>query len=119
MLGPPHKGARARGTDSATLIILATAIVLGGSVGAFADTVSSSMDTSIYLVNEARACGLLALEEVDDSTTYRSNWELSAARAASVGHELLAAGLDPARLIVSGHADSQPRAGTTPRPIAR
>jgi chemotaxis protein MotB len=43
---------------------------------------------------------------------YRSNWELSAARAASVGHELLAAGLDPARLMVSGHADTQPRAAT-------
>ena len=41
---------------------------------------------------------------------YRSNWELSAARAASVGHELLDAGLDPARLMVSGHADTQPRA---------
>ena len=41
---------------------------------------------------------------------YRSNWELSAARAASVGHELLAAGLDPKRLMVSGHADTQPRA---------
>ena len=42
--------------------------------------------------------------------TYRSNWDLSAARAASVGHELLAAGLDPARLMVTGHADTQPRA---------
>lgn len=41
---------------------------------------------------------------------YRSNWELSAGRAASVGHELLATGLDPARLMVSGHADTQPRA---------
>ncbi len=41
---------------------------------------------------------------------YRSNWDLSAARAASVGHELLAAGLDPARLTVTGHADTQPRA---------
>jgi chemotaxis protein MotB len=41
---------------------------------------------------------------------YRSNWELSAARAASVGHQLLAAGLDPTRLMVSGHADTQPRA---------
>ena len=27
-----------------------------------------------------------------------------------MGHELLAAGLDPARLLVSGHADTQPRA---------
>jgi chemotaxis protein MotB len=42
--------------------------------------------------------------------TYRSNWDLSAARAASVAHELLAAGVDPRRLAVSGHADTQPRA---------
>ena len=42
--------------------------------------------------------------------SYRSNWDLSAARAASVAHELLAAGVDPARLMVSGHADTQPRA---------
>lgn len=41
--------------------------------------------------------------------TYRSNWDLSAARASSVAHELLAAGLDPTRLMVSGHADTQPR----------
>jgi chemotaxis protein MotB len=41
--------------------------------------------------------------------TYRSNWDLSAARAASVAHQLLAAGVDPARLMVSGHADTQPR----------
>jgi chemotaxis protein MotB len=27
-----------------------------------------------------------------------------------VGHELLAAGLDPTRLMVTGHADTQPRA---------
>lgn len=40
---------------------------------------------------------------------YRSNWELSTARAASVAHELLAAGLAPERLMVSGHADTQPR----------
>ncbi|MGD8340922.1 MAG: MotB family protein [Gammaproteobacteria bacterium] len=41
---------------------------------------------------------------------YRSNWDLSAARAATVAHELLEAGLDPARLMISGHADTQPRA---------
>jgi chemotaxis protein MotB len=39
---------------------------------------------------------------------YRSNWDLSAARAASVAHELLAAGVAPDRLMVSGHADTQP-----------
>lgn len=43
-------------------------------------------------------------------STYRSNWDLSAARAASVATELLAAGLAPTRLMVSGHADTQPRA---------
>jgi chemotaxis protein MotB len=42
--------------------------------------------------------------------SYRSNWDLSAARAASVAHQLLEAGTDPARLMVSGHADTQPRA---------
>jgi len=47
---------------------------------------------------------------VRNGGSYRSNWELSAARAASVAHELLAAGLDPTRLMVSGHADTQPRA---------
>jgi chemotaxis protein MotB len=40
---------------------------------------------------------------------YRSNWDLSAARAASVAHELLEAGVQPSRLMVSGHADTQPR----------
>jgi chemotaxis protein MotB len=46
---------------------------------------------------------------IRSGSQYRSNWDLSAARAASVGHQLLAAGLDPARLMVSGHADTQPR----------
>ncbi|HLF09705.1 MAG TPA: MotB family protein [Gammaproteobacteria bacterium] len=44
------------------------------------------------------------------NSTYRSNWDLSAARAASVAHQLLDTGIDPARLMVSGHADTQPRA---------
>jgi chemotaxis protein MotB len=47
--------------------------------------------------------------------TYRSNWDLSAARAVSVAHELLAAGVTPERVMVSGHADTQPRvANDTP-----
>jgi chemotaxis protein MotB len=46
---------------------------------------------------------------------YRSNWDLSAARAASVAHELLEADVAPDRLMVSGHADTQPRvANDTP-----
>jgi chemotaxis protein MotB len=47
---------------------------------------------------------------IRSGATYRSNWDLSAARAASVAHELLAAGVEPRRLAVSGHADTQPRA---------
>jgi chemotaxis protein MotB len=42
--------------------------------------------------------------------SYRSNWDLSSARAASVVHEILKTGIEPARLMVSGHADTQPRA---------
>ena len=41
---------------------------------------------------------------------FRSNWDLSAARASTVAHELLQAGVDSSRLLVSGHADTQPRA---------
>jgi len=42
---------------------------------------------------------------------FRSNWELSASRAVSVAHELLATSpLDPSRFVVTGHADTQPRA---------
>jgi len=39
---------------------------------------------------------------------FRSNWDLSAARAVSVAHYLLADELDPKRVIVQGAAESQP-----------
>ncbi len=39
---------------------------------------------------------------------YRSNWELSAARAVTMAHELLKGGVDPKRMIVSGYADTEP-----------
>jgi len=42
---------------------------------------------------------------------FRSNWELSTSRAVSVAHQLLQkADIDPDRFIVSGHADTRPRA---------
>jgi len=44
------------------------------------------------------------------TSQYRSNWDLSAARAATVAHEILSTGVDPARILISGHADTQPRA---------
>ncbi|MCH9695702.1 MAG: OmpA family protein [Gammaproteobacteria bacterium] len=42
---------------------------------------------------------------------FRSNWDLSTSRAVSVAHELLqAADLDPGNVMVTGHADTRPRA---------
>lgn len=42
---------------------------------------------------------------------FRSNWELSTSRAVSVAHQLLKrAEIDPNRFVVSGHADTRPRA---------
>jgi len=42
---------------------------------------------------------------------FRSNWELSTSRAVSVTHELLKrAEIDADRIIVTGHADTRPRA---------
>ena len=42
---------------------------------------------------------------------FRSNWELSTSRAVSVTHEILKrADIDPERVMVTGHADTQPRA---------
>lgn len=42
------------------------------------------------------------------TATFRSNWELSAARAASVLHELMGAGIAPARLSMVGFGEFQP-----------
>lgn len=43
------------------------------------------------------------------NSRFRSNWELSAARAVSVTHELLNDGyLDPYRFVVIGHAETRP-----------
>jgi chemotaxis protein MotB len=44
------------------------------------------------------------------TSQFRSNWDLSAMRATTVAHQLLDAGLDPGRVMISGHADTQPRA---------
>jgi chemotaxis protein MotB len=45
------------------------------------------------------------------NSRFRSNWELSTSRAVSVTHELLkTAQIDSERVIVTGHADTRPRA---------
>jgi chemotaxis protein MotB len=43
------------------------------------------------------------------TASFRSNWELSAARAASVVHEFTAAGIDPLRLEIVGFGEFHPR----------
>ncbi len=52
---------------------------------------------------------------------FRSNWELSTSRAVSVAHALLAQSeIDPPRVQVTGHADTQPRASNdTPEDRAK
>ncbi len=45
---------------------------------------------------------------------FPSNWELSAARAASVTRELINNGVDPARLTVVGYGEFRPREGGKP-----
>jgi len=44
---------------------------------------------------------------------FRSNWELSAARASSVLHALVAKGLDPYRFTISGYGEYRPRASNS------
>lgn len=49
-------------------------------------------------------------DDVPISTSmFRSNWDLSAMRATTVAHQLLGSGIEPARMMISGHADTQPR----------
>lgn len=43
------------------------------------------------------------------TSAFRSNWDLSAMRATTVAHQLLDSGIDPIRMMISGHADTQPR----------
>jgi chemotaxis protein MotB len=51
-------------------------------------------------------------DDVPISTSrFRSNWELSSARAVTVVHSLLGnPSVDATRVVVEGHADSQPLA---------
>ncbi|MGH8148566.1 MAG: flagellar motor protein MotD [Steroidobacteraceae bacterium] len=48
-----------------------------------------------------------------DTVAFPSNWELSAARAASVVRRFIHAGVDPTRLSVIGHAQYEPAAPNT------
>lgn len=45
------------------------------------------------------------------NTRFRSNWDLSTSRAVSVAHEMLKNdAIEPGRFVVTGHADTRPRA---------
>lgn len=48
-------------------------------------------------------------EPVDEGSAYKSNWELSAARAVNVLHYLVGFGADERRFQVSGFSDTVPR----------
>ena len=56
-----------------------------------------------------------------NNARFRSNWELSTSRAVSVTHELLKrAKIDAERILVTGHADTRPRASNdTPEDRAK
>ncbi|ARU54151.1 flagellar motor protein [Oleiphilus messinensis] len=74
------------------------------------------MDPIIIRIVEAlRRCqgDIIVSGYTDDrpitSQRFRSNWDLSAARAVSVVHQLLEQGtLDPNRIMAAGHADTNP-----------
>ena len=69
------------------------------------------LDKVAYLLNEIP--GQIAISgNTDDkpisNSLYRSNWELSAARAITVAHRLYDRGVDKDRMIVAGNAATQP-----------
>ncbi|HHJ39494.1 MAG: flagellar motor protein MotB [Methylothermaceae bacteria B42] len=72
---------------------------------------SSAMKKIIQAVKNSQGKVLVAghTDNVPIATEwYRSNWELSSARAVTVAHELLRGGVDPKRMMVVGYADTRP-----------
>ncbi len=72
---------------------------------------SPSMKKIIKAVKNSRGKVLVAghTDNIPIATEwYRSNWELSSARAVTVAHELLRGGVDPKRMMVVGYADTRP-----------
>lgn len=73
---------------------------------------SPAMEKITQAVRESTATVVVA-GHTDDipihTSAYRSNWELSSARAVTVAHEILRDQLiDPKRLVIEGHADTKP-----------
>ncbi len=70
-----------------------------------------SMDKIVEAVKASRGKIVVAghTDDVPIATDwYRSNWELSSARAVTVAHALLRGGVDPQRMMVAGYADTRP-----------
>lgn len=71
----------------------------------------STMDKIVAAVKVSRGKIVVAghTDDVPIATDwYRSNWELSSARAVTVAHALLHGGVDPKRMMVAGYADTRP-----------
>lgn len=70
-----------------------------------------SMDKIVEAVKASRG-KIVVVGHTDDvpiaTDWYRSNWELSSARAVTVAHALLQGGVDPKRMMVAGYADTHP-----------
>lgn len=87
-----------------------------GSFGSGSATLSSQYIPVLAEVRDVLATkdGSISIQGHTDNVPistarFRSNWELSSARAVSVAHELLLDGvLNPARVQVSGFADTKP-----------
>jgi chemotaxis protein MotB len=63
--------------------------------------------TLVALPNPLRVEGHTDSQPID-TAAFPSNWELSAARAASVVHLIASSGIDPARLSVIGRSQFSP-----------
>ncbi|MCS7215037.1 MAG: OmpA family protein [Thermodesulfovibrio sp.] len=79
-----------------------------------AELKSESIETLIKLSDKLKEIpGKIAIEGHTDnvpirSSTYKSNWELSSARASSVLHFLLQQGLSPDRFLIAGYGEYRP-----------
>jgi len=76
-------------------------------------TFKPTLDKISKLLNESKARDQIRVEGHSDNipiqtARFRSNWDLSAARAVSVAHELMRnKNLEPERFVVSGYADTK------------
>lgn len=76
----------------------------------------SAMKKIIQVVKKSQGKVIVAghTDDIPIATEwYRSNWELSSARAVTVAHQLLKGGVNPKRMIVAGYAETRPMVPNT------